>query len=47
VEVIEGSASGLLQVARMPRDMGTRTGVNDTDGFSAPQAAKVCSSSGV
>ena len=37
-----GSASGAVQVARMPRDIGTSTGVNDTDGSDAPQAAKFC-----
>ena len=31
----------------MPRDIGTRTGVKDTVGRSAPQARKFCSSSGV
>ena len=36
-----------MQVARIPRDIGTRTGVNETDGCSAPQAVKFCSSSGV
>ena len=31
----------------MPRDIGTRTGVNETEGAVAPQARKFCSSSGV
>ncbi len=30
----------------MPRDIGTRTGVNETVGFGAPSRAKFCSSSG-
>ena len=36
-----GSASGAVQVARMPRDIGTSTGVNDTVGAAAPQAREV------
>ena len=42
-----GSRSGAVQVARIPRDIGTRTGVKETDGRSAPQVRKFCSSSGV
>jgi hypothetical protein len=36
-----------VQVAKMPRDIGTSTGVKDTDGAEAPQAMKFCRSSGV
>ena len=41
------SASGVVQVARMPRDIGTRTGVKDTRGAAAPQWARFWMISGV
>ena len=37
----QGRAAGAVQVARMPRDIGTSTGVKDTVGGSAPQASEV------
>ena len=44
-----GGDSGLSTepcTARIPRDIGTKTGVNDTDGSEAPQAAKFCAAQG-
>ena len=40
-------ASGAVTVARMPRAMGTRTGVKETRTSSAPAARRFCSISGM
>ena len=43
---VVGAVSGAVTVARMPRDIGTSTGVNDTVGSAAPSLRKFCSISG-